>query len=83
MRCQRVKVGNTTAIVCGSRPRLMLCRCGSGKLPDLLCDWKVPTKRSGTCDAKLCADCSDKPAADKDLCPQHAAEWKARQGLGR
>lgn len=36
---------------------------------------KTPT---GTCDAKICTACGSKPAAGKDLCPAHTAEWKAR-----
>lgn len=51
--------------------------CERGKPADLLCDWKVKTKRSGTCDAPICARCPHVPAKDKDLCPDHAAEWRS------
>jgi len=44
----------------------------------LLCDWKVPGRRSGTCDVPICSRCTASPAPDKDLCPDHAAAWKAR-----
>lgn len=54
-------------------------RCSCGARATLLCDWKVPARRSGTCDAQICEGCSHKPAPEKDLCPTHAAEWKARQ----
>ncbi len=80
--CKRVTVGGVTAIVCGPKQKAAKpCRCGSGQPADLLCDWKVPTKRSGTCDAKLCASCTSSPAPGKDLCPTHAAEWARRQAL--
>lgn len=77
----RVKLLNDgNAIVC-SKVRLRVCvGCGC-KTVDRLCDWKVPTKASGTCDAALCARCSHQPANDKDLCPTHAAEWRARQAV--
>lgn len=64
------------AIVCGSRRR-QLCACG--RTATQLCDWKVPGRRSGTCDKPLCSRCTHVPAPDKDLCPAHAAEWKAMQ----
>lgn len=83
MTCHHVQMpGGTVAIVCdGRRPKR--CRCGNKAT--LLCDWKVPTKKSGTCDVPLCQRCTTHPVAhgrvnfDKDLCPAHAEEWKARQ----
>lgn len=80
MTCERVILpdGNA-AIICGSfKPR----RCECGNRATLECDWKVPDRRSGTCDAQLCARCTTSPAPGKDLCPAHAAEfeqWKARR----
>jgi hypothetical protein len=73
--CTRVNIDGVAAIVCGSRLRRKRCRCGNGQFATLLCDWKVP---GGTCDAPLCPACTYVPAIDKDLCPDHAAEWKAR-----
>lgn len=68
------------AIVCSSgRGR----RCKCGKRATLLCDWKKPRKRSGTCDAPLCRSCTTSPAPEKDLCPAHAAEWEARKAAPR
>jgi len=64
-------------IICTSERRKRCCKCG--RPADLLCDWKVPEHRSGTCDTPICAEHTHVPAADKDLCPKHAAEWKARQ----
>lgn len=57
--------------VCGPTQR---CRCGNRAT--LLCDWKVPGKKSGTCDAPICRKCATSPAPEKDLCAKHAAEWK-------
>lgn len=78
MNCERVQVpGGGVAIVCGTRRR---DRCKCGKPATQLCDWKIKTRRSGTCDAPICNACSTKPAADKDLCPEHAQayrDWKA------
>lgn len=78
MICDRVDLPNgATAIVC-SQGRRKRCKCG--RAATLLCDWKVPTKRSGTCDAPLCSNCTTSPAPDKDLCETHAAafeKWRA------
>lgn len=66
--------------ICGTGLRGKRCRCG--KRATLACDWKVKTRRSGTCDAPICADCTTSPAEGKDLCPTHAAayrEWLARK----
>lgn len=77
MACKGVTMPNGgSAIICGlPRPK----RCACGRPAGLLCDWKVPAKRSGTCDAPICDRCTSSPAPDKDLCPKHAAEWAARQ----
>ncbi len=75
MPCNVVSLpGGGRAIVCSSGRRKL---CGCGKTSTRLCDWKVPSRRSGTCDAPLCEACSHVPATEKDLCPIHAAEWKA------
>ncbi len=60
--------------VCGPTRR---CRCG--RPAKLACDWKVPTKKSGTCDAPICSSCSMSPAPGKDLCAAHTAQWRAWQ----
>ena len=78
MQCQVVPMpGGGNAIVCGPTTR---CKCG--RKARLLCDWKMPSKASGTCDKPLCSSCTFSPAPDKDLCPKHKAEfeeWKLRQ----
>lgn len=71
MGCQTVSLpGGASAIVCGPNRR---CACGSKAT--LLCDWKVPTKKSGTCDAPICAACALQPARGKDLCSKHAQSF--------
>lgn len=79
MACQRVTLpGGGSAIVCGMRSRQ---RCACGRAATLACDWKTPTRRSGTCDAAICTRCTTSPAPEKDLCPTHAKAfeaWKAR-----
>lgn len=76
--CERVQLaGGGCAIVCSGHSRK---RCKCGARATLECDWKVPGKRSGTCDASICARCATSPAPWKDLCAAHAAayeNWKA------
>lgn len=78
--CQRVQLPDgTAAIVCGGHSRK---RCSCGRRETRLCDWKVPTRKSGTCDRSLCDRCATSPAPDKDLCGEHAvafAAWQAEQ----
>lgn len=79
MTCEHVILPNgTAAIVCG-RGRRQRCKCG--RPATLLCDWKVPSRRSGTCDAPICDRCTTSPAADKDLCPAHAAEFASNADI--
>lgn len=75
MTCERVPLpGGGHAIVCGTRQRRKRCACG--RPADLLCDWKVPSRRSGTCDKPVCDQCTASPAPDKDLCPDHARAYE-------
>ena len=76
MPCRTIEVDGVRAIVCGPRERRRRCACG--KWSTRLCDWKVKGKKSGTCDKPLCDSCAHEPAAGKDLCPDHTAEWNAR-----
>lgn len=74
MTCERVTLpGGARAIVCTTRKRP---RCACGRPATLECDWKVPTRKSGTCDAPICTRCTTSPAAKKDLCPAHTAEFQ-------
>jgi len=76
MPCQHVKIDGVSAIVCGPRTRRRKCACG--RPSSRLCDWKIRGKKSGTCDKPLCDRCARQPAPEKDLCPEHAAEWDKR-----
>lgn len=79
MTCQHVAVPGGVAIVCGLRSHKQ-CKCG--RKATLECDWKVPGKRSGTCDAPICTSCTTRPAPGKDLCRKHAEafeQWKAQR----
>ena len=75
MGCQTVSLPDgVTAIVC-DRSRRKVERCACGSKATLLCDWRVPTKKSGTCDAPICAACALQPARGKDLCSKHAQSF--------
>lgn len=52
-------------------------RCVCGRRATLYCDWKVPTRRSGTCDAPICSSCTTSPGPDKDVCPKHRPALEA------
>ena len=79
--CDVVTLPNgTRAIVCGGHRGRKRCACG--RRATLACDWRVTTRRSGTCDAPICARCTTSPAPEKDLCRLHAEAyeaWKARR----
>jgi len=80
MACHHVKLPNgASAIICTNERRKLCLECG--RAATLLCDWKVPERRSGTCDEPICRSCATAVAPEKDLCPTHAREferWKAR-----
>jgi hypothetical protein len=76
MGCTVVNVNGIRAIVCG-RDRRKRCKACGQMGAEYQCDWKVPHRRSGTCDAWLCVRCRTQPAPDKDLCPDHATAWRA------
>lgn len=74
MTCHPVEIpGVGRGFVCTSGRRK---RCACGRPATLECDWKVPTRKSGTCDAPICAKCTTSPAPGKDLCGKHAEEFK-------
>lgn len=79
MTCHRVDMpGIGTAIVCTGRQRRRKCS-GCGRPAELECDWKVPGKKSGTCDKAICHRCTTSPAPGKDICPKHKPELVAWQ----
>jgi hypothetical protein len=66
--------GGAVAIVCSRHPgKRQKCACGARA--SLLCDWKVPARRSGTCDEPICQRCAAHVAKNKDLCKAHALQW--------
>lgn len=77
MACEKYHTGSPGGFifVCSRGKRQPKCRCGF--TATRLCDWKVGGGR--TCDAPMCPRCSHEPVEGKDLCPTHAAEWRARQ----
>jgi hypothetical protein len=78
--CEHVKFANgDSAIICGLRSFRKFCACG--RSADFLCDWKIPAKKSGTCDKPICSHHAQQVAPGKHLCPEHQArydEWKRR-----
>jgi hypothetical protein len=81
MVCTPIQLpGGARGFACGPRQRRRFCACGA--VAPLLCDWKVPAKKSGTCDKPICAAHASQPAPGKDLCPEHTAEWARRQAGG-
>lgn len=74
MKCEYVKTGEITAIVCSSGRRKKepkCCKCG--RLAMRQCDWKIDSYH--TCDAFICSLCTHSPEKGKDLCPRHAEVW--------
>ena len=63
-----------SAIICGLRSRPRHCACG--REAKFLCDWKVPGKKSGTCDRPMCVQHSKEVAPMKHLCREHQAAWE-------
>lgn len=84
MTCTPIDIpGVGRGFICGPRSKRKRCS-GCGRPADLECDWKVPGRKTGTCDAPICSKCTTSPAPEKDLCPEHAqawAEWKARRSV--
>lgn len=78
--CEHFQLDNgALAIVCGGRVQRKYCTCG--RAADFLCDWKVSAKKSGTCDAPICAAHAKQVALGKHLCPAHQlhyAVWKRK-----
>lgn len=67
-------------IICGGRNQKMRY-CDCSRPADFLCDWKMPDKKSGTCDGAICNKCALEVASDKHLCKFHQKayeQWKRR-----
>ena len=55
-------------------------RCACGKPSEFQCD--APSRRkSGTCDAHLCAGCATKVGPDRHLCQEHAKQIEIDRSL--
>jgi hypothetical protein len=78
--CDEIKLSDgNRMIVCGLRAFRKFCACG--RQATLLCDWKIASRKSGTCDAPICAHHAKQVAPGKHLCPlhqKHYDDWKAR-----
>lgn len=75
MGCETVKLGNTTAIVCGRGRRAKSYRCGFCHFAGgFQCDWKV--SKGKTCDEYICPDHATEMAHEKHVCPLHLAAWE-------
>lgn len=74
--CEHLKVDGHEFIVCGG-PKPKFCACG--RREEFQCDWKVPGKKSGTCDRSLCAVHAQEVAPGKHLCPEHQKAYEAWQ----
>ena len=92
MPCERIHGRDGSVIIVCSRthrPRPKVCSGCGRRTAELLCDWPNPRKKSGTCDAPLCQDCTFRPPGvvrapfpgefvdeTYDLCPKHAEMWR-------
>lgn len=83
--CEHLKDenGQVIGIICGVRAQKKFCACG--RVAELLCDWKVGDKKSGTCDKPICRQHALEVGPDKHLCPEHQKAyeaWKRRHPEG-
>ena len=69
MVCERVRIGEIEAIVCG--PRRPRRRCACGRWATRECDYPAPHRKSKTCDKPLCDVCAVRVGPNRDYCPGH------------
>lgn len=75
MACHRQPVPGGASFVCTRGRSLGPCQVKGCKRRQVsLCDWKVGEGK--TCDAALCGEHARRVGKNKDLCPQHAEEWR-------
>lgn len=84
MPCYHIRMSDgTTAIVCADGSKAKKCvECS--RESKFLCDWKMPERKSGTCDAPICRDHALEVASDKHLCPWHQKAyelWKRKRAV--
>jgi hypothetical protein len=67
--------------LCARAQRRPICSIPScGRPAEFECDFKIPRKKSGTCDARLCDAHRSSVGEDRDLCPAHKKWEEARHG---
>ena len=71
MACRAIKIGDSTAVVCGRRAQQMRCKyCRRER--ERLCDYQVTRNgRAATCNAPMCAKCAINVGPNKDYCRPH------------
>jgi hypothetical protein len=78
--CEKIKLATgDSLLVCGLRTFRKFCACG--RHATLLCDWKVSTHKTGTCDRPICAHHGKQVSPGKHLCPlhqKHFDDWKKK-----
>lgn len=80
MPCHRTPFG----FVCtGREPRKRCRHCGRWADPARLCDYPMPARKSKTCDAVMCLGCATQVGPDKDICPDHLAQYREEEKRGR
>ena len=93
MVCERIHGRDGSVIIVCSRgirkPKPKVCSGCGRPMAELLCDWPNKRKKSRTCDAPVCEDCTFRPPGvvrapfpgelvgdTLDLCPEHARQWR-------
>lgn len=72
-RCIHMRLpGGGTAILTVQGTRCQRCHRGWA---DYACDYPDDTRRSKTCDRKLCKACARQVGADLHVCPEHPRDW--------
>lgn len=77
--CEHLNIDGSHVIICGARRKVKFCACG--RECQFLCDWKVPSRNSGTCDEPICGQHAKQVAPGKHLCAAHQKafeDWKLR-----
>jgi hypothetical protein len=80
MTCERISFPNprgegpdVEGIICSRGKRWPRCSVpGCDRRAPFLCDFPIPRRKSGTCDAKLCDGHRARQGEDRDFCPPHA-----------
>jgi hypothetical protein len=74
MTCSSIRVpGFGDVVICNRSQRWPTCSVpGCDRRAPRLCDFPIPRRRSGTCDAKLCEAHAAAQGEDRDFCPAHA-----------